>query len=171
MIEKQIFKEKERKQSNVPILFGIRHLSPAGAWHLRKLLDRVKPEIVLVEGPSDFNEELSIVPNQKVKPPFAMLAYTKEPPIDTILYPLSVYSPEYQAILWAYENKKQCRFIDLPSGAFLAFSKIRRQRELEKIRKWEEEEEKEAQTEEQEQENTQEDAEEGIYQQLDRLSG
>lgn len=171
MIEKQIFKEKERKQSNVPILFGIRHLSPAGAWHLRKLLDRVKPEIVLVEGPSDFNEELSIVPNQKVKPPFAMLAYTKEPPIDTILYPLSVYSPEYQAILWAYENKKQCRFIDLPSGAFLAFSKIRRQRELEKIRKWEEEKEEEEQAEEQDQENTQEDAEEGIYQQLDRLSG
>lgn len=131
---------REKKESKTPIFFGIRHLSPAGAWHLRKLLDQVKPEAVLIEGPSDFNEELAIIPNREVKPPFAMLAYTKESPIHTILYPLSIYSPEYQAILWAHENHKTCRFIDLPSGAFLAFSRLRRQRELERMRRWEENE-------------------------------
>lgn len=155
----------------MPILFGIRHLSPAGAWHLRKLLDRVKPEIVLIEGPSDFNEELAVIPNQKVKPPFAMLAYTKESPIHTILYPLSVYSPEYQAILWAHKNKKKCQFIDLPSGTFLAFSHLRRQRELERIKQWEKEQEKSEEQKTVEKEWLEEQNRDSVYQRLDQLSG
>lgn len=138
--EKSLTNKSQIKKSQTPIFFGIRHLSPAGAWHLRKLLDRVEPEMVLIEGPSDFNEELAVIPNPDVKPPFAMLAYTKESPIHTILYPLSVYSPEYQAILWAHKNQKKCRFIDLPSGVFLAFSRLRKQRELEQMKEWEEEE-------------------------------
>lgn len=182
MIKKQIFRERENKKekSEMPILFGIRHLSPAGAWHLRALLDRVKPEIVLIEGPSDFSEELAVIPNQDVKPPFAMLAYTKESPIHTILYPLSVYSPEYQAILWAYENHKKCRFIDLPSGTFLAFSRLRQQREWEQMKKWEEEQTKEENLEKEQQiekklerkgELQKEHNRDFVYQRLDQLSG
>ena len=34
-------------------VFGVRHLSPAGAWHLRRYLDEVKPERVLIEGLAD----------------------------------------------------------------------------------------------------------------------
>lgn len=183
--EKSQKKRPQKRKSDTPILFGIRHLSPAGAWHLRKVLDRVKPEMVLIEGPSDFNEELAVIPNPDVKPPFAMLAYTKESPIHTILYPLSVYSPEYQAILWAHENQKKCRFIDLPSGVFLAFSKLRRQRELERMKKWEEEAEqtKEMELSESEQTMERKKAEAGyekrnegirkndVYQRLDELSG
>ena len=30
-------------------VFGVRHLSPAGAWHLRRYLDRINPELVLIE--------------------------------------------------------------------------------------------------------------------------
>ena len=33
-----------------PVCFGIRHLSPAGAYHLRRLLDEREPELILVEG-------------------------------------------------------------------------------------------------------------------------
>jgi hypothetical protein len=33
-----------------PHIFGVRHLSPAAAWHLRQLLDRVRPKLVLIEG-------------------------------------------------------------------------------------------------------------------------
>lgn len=36
----------------LPVLFGIRHLSPAGAWHLLRLLDEKRPRLVLIEGPS-----------------------------------------------------------------------------------------------------------------------
>lgn len=106
-----------------PVIFGIRHLSPAGAWHLRKLLDEVMPQIVLIEGPGDFTEELSYLTDNHTKPPVAIMAYTNETPIHTILYPFAEYSPEYQAVLWAHENQKEYRFIDLPSGVFLALSR------------------------------------------------
>ena len=43
----------------LPILFGVRHLSPAGAWHLLRLLEEVRPRLVLVEGPSDLNVQMA----------------------------------------------------------------------------------------------------------------
>ncbi len=111
-----------------PYVFGIRHLSPAGAWYVREYLDSVQPEMVLIEGPSDFTELLGELGGGKVKPPIAVMAYTQELPIRTILYPFSIYSPEYQAILWARENQRQCRFCDLPSDVFLGLSKMREMR-------------------------------------------
>ena len=108
-----------------PYLFGIRHLSPAGAWYVREYLDHIRPQLVLIEGPSDFTELMEELGGTKVKPPIAVMAYTQELPIRTILYPFAVYSPEYQAILWAREHGSQCRFCDLPSDVFLAISQIR----------------------------------------------
>ena len=105
---------------NHPHIFGIRHLSPAGAWHLKNFLTEKNPKLVLVEGPSDFDDVLPWFPEEAVQPPIAVLAYTKDAPVRTILYPFAEYSPEYQAILWCHENKKKCRFIDLPSEVFLA---------------------------------------------------
>ncbi|MDE5596513.1 MAG: hypothetical protein K2J04_01625, partial [Lachnospiraceae bacterium] len=105
---------------NQPNFFGIRHLSPAGAYYLRNFLDEKKPVLVLVEGPSDFNDMLSDMVREETKPPIAVLAYTKEAPVRTILYPFAEYSPEYQAIQWCHEKHVECRFIDMPSTAFLA---------------------------------------------------
>ena len=73
--------------ANQPVIFGIRHLSPAGAWHLRELLDKLMPELVLIEGPSDFSEEIVCLPDKNTKPPIAIMAYTSEPPVRTILLP------------------------------------------------------------------------------------
>ena len=39
----------------MPILFGVRHLSPGGAHHLLRLLDEIRPELVLIEGPGDLS--------------------------------------------------------------------------------------------------------------------
>ncbi len=105
---------------NHPHIFGIRHLSPAGAWHLKNFLTEKNPKLVLVEGPCDFDDILPWFADAAVQPPIAVLAYTKDAPVRTILYPFAEYSPEYQAILWCHENKKKCRFIDLPSEVFLA---------------------------------------------------
>lgn len=113
-----------------PVVFGIRHLSPAGAWHLRRLLDALSPQLVLVEGPSDFTEELTQLADRATKPPVAVLAYTAQTPIRTLLYPLAEYSPEYQAILWAHEHQRPCRLIDLPSGVFLAMEQKEQSEEL-----------------------------------------
>lgn len=103
-----------------PTYFGVRHLSPAAAYHLRKALDEAKPELVLVEGPSDLNDQMKWLCHPETKFPAAILAYTKAPPVRTILYPLAIYSPEVQAILWAQEHGVPCRFMDLPASVFLA---------------------------------------------------
>lgn len=100
--------------------FGIRHLSPAGAFYLRKYLDEVRPQTVLIEAPSDFEDTSADIVRAETKPPFAILAYTTHAPVRTILYPFAEYSPEYQAILWCKKNGAEFRFMDLPSEVFLA---------------------------------------------------
>ncbi len=106
-----------------PVLFGIRHLSPASAFHLRRALDRVNPQLVLVEGPSDLNDQMHWFCHPDTVFPAAILAYTSEPPVRTILYPFAEYSPEIQAIFWANAHKVPCRFMDLPSSVFLAMER------------------------------------------------
>ncbi|MGN0294798.1 MAG: DUF5682 family protein [Lachnospiraceae bacterium] len=107
-----------------PHVFGIRHLSPAGAWHLRSYLDCMRPQLVLIEGPSDFTELAVELAGKDVKPPVAVMAYTQDIPVHTILYPFAVYSPEYQAILWSVEHGCRCGFCDLPSGVILALETV-----------------------------------------------
>lgn len=99
----------------MPNYFGIRHLSPNGAFNIRRKLDELKPKVVLIESPSDFTSFIPEFSNKEVKPPFAILAFTSEKPIKTVIVPFAIYSPEYQAVLWCNENKVECRFIDLPS--------------------------------------------------------
>ena len=99
--------------------FGIRHLSPVCAYFLREFLTREKPGVVLIEGPSDLSELMEGMLSPEAKMPAAILAYTKETPIQTVLYPFAEFSPEYQAVLWAKENGAKARFCDLPSGAAL----------------------------------------------------
>ena len=103
-----------------PVFFGVRHLSPAAAFHLRQALDRAQPRLVLVEGPSDLNDQMEWLCHPETEFPAAILAYTKTPPVRTVLWPFAIYSPEVQAILWAHEHGVECRFMDLPSSVFLA---------------------------------------------------
>lgn len=116
-----------------PYVFGVRHLSPAGAYHLRDFLDEIQPKRILVEGPSDFTKLIPDLTGPNVKPPVAVMAYTLQSPISSILYPFAVYSPEYQALLWARENECDCRFMDLPSGVFLALQDLKERQEQERL--------------------------------------
>ena len=130
-----------------PVFFGVRHLSPGAAFRLRQALDACRPQLILVEGPSDLNAQMHWLCHPETKLPAAILAYTSEPPVRTILYPLAIYSPELQAILWAHEHQTECRFMDLPSGVMLALG--------------------EAQPDEEEpEENT-----EWVYRQIEQLTG
>lgn len=100
-------------------VFGVRHLSPGGAWHLRRYLDRLQPQLVLVEGLADAAELTTHLVKKGTKPPVAILAYTATVPVRTLVYPLAKYSPEFQAIIWAHVNHIDLQFIDLPSDIFL----------------------------------------------------
>ncbi|GMK37279.1 hypothetical protein PCCS19_03320 [Paenibacillus sp. CCS19] len=109
-----------------PHYWGIRHLSPAGAYHLISLLNQVKPTAVLIEGPSDAGHLAAQLVARGVVPPVAMLAYTEQLPVRTLLYPFADYSPEYQALLWAQRNGSHATFIDLPTDVSLALNELRR---------------------------------------------
>lgn len=100
-------------------VFGVRHLSPAAAHHLRDVLERLQPEVVLVEGPSDADAEIVHLVHEETKPPLALLAYTHARPVRSILYPLAEYSPEWVALTWAVRNRRRVHFIDLPAAVFL----------------------------------------------------
>lgn len=106
-------------------IFGVRHLSPGGAQHLLGYLDEIEPTAVLIEGPSDATPEIRHVLNTTTKPPIAMLAFTEEVPVRTALWPLAVYSPEYQAMKWAEQQGAYTAFIDLPSSIVIALQDIR----------------------------------------------
>ncbi|MCL1791500.1 MAG: DUF5682 family protein [Peptococcaceae bacterium] len=108
--------QEHEPQDDGPRFFGIRHLSAAGAWHLKSFLDAVQPELVLIESPSDTTPLIADLCQKGVKPPVAIMCYTTQVPVHSLLYPLAAYSPEYQGILWAHGHRKECRFIDLPSA-------------------------------------------------------
>lgn len=105
-------------------VFGVRHLSPAGAWHLRRYLHATKPKVVLIEGLADATELIPQITRRDTKPPIALLAYTDSLPVRTLVYPLARYSPEFQAMCWAEEHDAKVEFIDLPSDIFLALQDV-----------------------------------------------
>ena len=109
-------------------IFGVRHLSPGASYHLINYLEEKKPKCILIEGPSDATDIIESIAQKKVKPPIALLAYTTELPIETVLYPFASYSPEYQAICWAVKKKRDVRFIDLPTDIML---KLRQEKDRE----------------------------------------
>lgn len=112
-------------------IFGVRHLSPSAAYHLNRYLDELKPRYILMKGPADAVEMMRSMADKRIKPPVALMAYTSELPVETVLYPFAEYSPEYQAIRWAVEHKAELRLIDLPAKITL---KLRQQHALEKMR-------------------------------------
>jgi hypothetical protein len=105
-------------------VFGVRHLSPMGAWQLRAYLNEICPDVVLIEGLSDANDLIPDMTRQATRPPIAILAYTDSLPVRTLVYPLATYSPEYQAIRWARDNDAIVEFIDLSSEHFLGLQDL-----------------------------------------------
>ncbi len=112
-------------------VFGIRHFSPMGAWHLGRFLEAIDPTAVLIEGPSDATHLITHFAHKKTKPPIAVLAFTKERPVRSILFPMAAYSPEWVAAAWALSKKRLVQFIDLPAAAFLGLQAAEERREAE----------------------------------------
>ncbi len=101
--------------------FGVRHFSPACAYYVREFLDKVSPKLVLIEGPSDLSGLIEQLCAKEAVLPAAILAYTEEPPIRTVLYPFAEFSPEYQAMIWARKHGAEVRFCDIPSSCALEY--------------------------------------------------
>lgn len=100
--------------TNTTRIFGIRHHGPGGARSLRAALEEQKPDVVLVEGPPDADGLLALLSHKQMEPPVALLVYRPDAPQQAVYYPFAVFSPEYQAIRYALQNKIPVRFMDLP---------------------------------------------------------
>jgi hypothetical protein len=85
-------------------------------------LDRVRPEIVLIEGPADAEPVLGLAADPGLVPPVALLAYAPEAPRESSFWPFAVFSPEWQALTWAAAHGVPARFCDLPASVMLAWA-------------------------------------------------
>jgi hypothetical protein len=101
-------------------LFGIRHHGPGSARSLRLALEALKPDIVLIEGPPDAQEVLPLMRDKAMVPPVALLIYAPDTPSKAVYYPFARFSPEWQALDYAFGHKLPVRFIDLPQAIQLA---------------------------------------------------
>ncbi|MBR1824528.1 MAG: hypothetical protein IJ779_09900 [Ruminococcus sp.] len=99
--------------------YGVRHFSPSCSLYVKDFLDRAEPDIVLIEGPSDLSGLIDALRDSRVRMPAAVLAYTTEAPVRTVMYPMSGFSPEWNAMMWAFHHNKPVEFCDLPSGCLL----------------------------------------------------
>lgn len=98
------------------IVLGVRHHGPGSARMVVRALKKVKPDVVLIEGPPDAAEVLALASHKDMKPPVALLVYEPDEPSNAVYYPFAKFSPEWQAIRWALENSVGARFIDLPQA-------------------------------------------------------
>jgi hypothetical protein len=110
-------------------VFGIRHHGPGCARSLRRALDELRPDAIVMEGPPDAQELLTWVSNGGLKPPVALLVYPAEEPRRAVYYPLAVFSPEWQTLAWGAANSVPVRFMDLPQSHQLAFEKAEEAKE------------------------------------------
>lgn len=101
---------------NAPVIFfPVRHHSPTCARLIRELTSKIKPAVILIEAPFDFNDQIDelFLDHQL---PIAIYSYVRLSD-DTrrgAFYPFCVYSPEWQALQIANELNIPIEFIDLP---------------------------------------------------------
>ena len=109
------------EQDDDPVrVFGIRHHGPGSARSLLRALDEYQPDAVLIEGPADADPLIGWVTAEGMRPPLALLAYAADEPKVSAFWPFAVFSPEWQAMVWAVEHGVEVRFCDLPAAQVLA---------------------------------------------------
>jgi hypothetical protein len=109
----------EREDDPVRV-FGIRHHGPGSARSMLRALDEYQPDVVLIEGPADADPLIGWVAAEGMQPPLALLAYAADEPKVSAFWPFAVFSPEWQAMVWAVERGVEVRFCDLPAAQVLA---------------------------------------------------
>src|ERR1700733_10027020 len=105
---------------NRVLLLGVRHHGPGSARSVVAELDRVKPAVVLIEGPADADPLLALAAAPGMSPPVALLGYAPDEPRVSAFWPVAEFSPASQALRWAARAAVPVRFCDLPAGAVLA---------------------------------------------------
>ncbi len=113
------------------IFFPVRHHSPACSFHLKKVIDTYKPEIILIEGPQDANKVIEYIAHEETKAPVCiyysyfdksgLIAENKEK--YRCYYPFLDFSPELVALREAKKKGIASEFMDLSYAEILINSK------------------------------------------------
>jgi Family of unknown function (DUF5682) len=112
--------------------FPVRHHSPACAWHVDRLIRRLKPKTVLIEGPRDATPLIGFLTHERTRLPVAIYStfaqrIEKSPPKrHAAYYPLCDYSPELAAVRTAALVGAEARFIDLTFPEMVLSEETRR---------------------------------------------
>ncbi len=111
-----------------PVLyFPIRHHSPACSWHLKQAIEAYKPEVILIEGPENAQEQIRVLSHEDTKAPVALYYFyrdkrgllSEEKEDCKCYYPFLDFSPEMVALREAAKRQIPTQFIDLPYGEIL----------------------------------------------------
>lgn len=94
-------------------LFGIRHHGPGSARSLLRALEQLVPDCIVIEGPPEAEDLLSLL-GDDMRPPVALLGYIPKQPSKAIYFPFAEFSPEWQALRYAKRQNIPVRFMDLP---------------------------------------------------------
>lgn len=98
-------------------LLGIRHHGPGSARSVLAALQRIQPDYILIEGPSDADALIQHVAHAELVPPVALLINTpvqKQEKPQAAFYPFAEFSPEWQAMRFAVAQQIPVAFMDLP---------------------------------------------------------
>ena len=95
-------------------VYGIRHHGPGSARRLIKALTQFSPDCLLVELPSDSEHALSYINHSGLKPPVSLMVYDKKQVAQAAYLPFAVFSPEWQAGLYAARHAIPFIPMDLP---------------------------------------------------------
>lgn len=109
-------------EDNPLLLFPVRHHSPVCSYQLIRTMELYRPDIVLIEGPSDACELIPVLTDEETKLPAAIYYYYKdrkklvseEAEDYKCYYPFLYSSPEYNALAEAKKLGLKAAFIDLP---------------------------------------------------------
>ena len=96
-------------------ILGIRHHGVGSAKRIKSSLQRIKPDMVIVEGPPEIEAVLPYIGNKELKPPVAIMLYNSDAPEQSNFYPFAEYSPEWVAVEYALENKIPVKAMDMPA--------------------------------------------------------
>jgi len=110
-------------------LFGIRHHGPGCARSLRRALETLQPDCVLIEGPAGSEPLLAHLADAAMQPPVALLSHAVDDPQLAVFHPYAEFSPEWQALQWAAQAAVPVQFIDVPAGISLAWQQQARRAE------------------------------------------
>ncbi len=101
-------------------LLGIRHHGPGSARSVGCALEQIRPDVILIEAPSDAQSLLPLAAHQDMEPPVAMLLYAADDPASALSFPFASFSPEWVALRHAAARDIPVRFLDLPASTTLA---------------------------------------------------